>query len=241
MPRNTNLAKVLQLLKGELGLAQTPGVAPYTDVELCVLLENRQRLLASQYDWPFLDLEEDIDIVASVRYYDMPTTFNEDRPMKVVCLYNDVWREVCKGIGAEQYNSLSSGDGGVSVQPQDPIMRWRLRPGDPEQFEVWPVPTVAQTVRFSGQRQPATLRHIPVQDFSFNYTSEFELDDLLVVLYVAAEKMGPKNQELAKLKLALAEERLAKLRGSATINDDMVVLGQARERRPYRYIKPRTS
>lgn len=240
MARNTKLAKVLQILKGELGLAQTPGVSPQIELELYLLLESRQTWLCAEYDWPFMELEEDVDTVAATRYYDMPATFNEDRPIKVEVLYNNVWLCLDYGIGGEQYNSLSSGDG-VVAQPQDPVMRWRLKPGDPTQFETWPIPTIEQVIRFTGQRPPNSLRLTGGQDFSFNTTAKMELDDLLVALFVAAEKMGPKNEALAKVKLSLAEARLTKLRGNAVANGRSIILGQGPGPKKYTYRKPRIS
>src|SRR5688572_21574796 len=187
MPRHTPLAKVLQIFKGECKIALSPGAAPAQDEAFLLLIEQRQQWLAGEYDWPFLESTFDVAVDAADRYGEIPTSLNQDRPFEVEVLWNDRWQPVEKGIGLEEYNVISSGDGGVPIQSQDPIWRWGYKPGDDLEFEVWPIPVTATTLRFKGQRQLTSLRNEAVGGFAFQLAARVDLDSTLVALVAAAE------------------------------------------------------
>jgi len=87
---------------------------------------------------------------------------------------------------------------------------------NPDEFEIWPVPNTAQTFRFVGQRNPRT--------FSSD-SDKCELDDLLIVLFAAAEILAHKEQASAAIVLRRANERLAKLRAGYPTNDTAFKIG----------------
>jgi len=228
--RNQPLAKVHQLLKGELGMALGPGVAPSGDLNLYITIEQRQQWLAGEYDWKFLEKDMDVPVVAAARYAPMPPDLNQDRPFDVSVLWDEVWLDLHYGISNNEYTYLPSGDGGVPAEPSDPICRWDYHSGIGEEFEVWPIPETAQTVRFRGQRQLASLRNDEVGGFGFLLSARVELDDTLVALAAAVSYMSDKDMPGKELKLSLFQQRLAKLRASEPSRVGNFVIGSAYER-----------
>lgn len=218
MPRGTTLAKALAMLKGELGTLTNTSIAPATDLELQLLIDNTQLLLADTYDWPFLNTRSDVAVTAGVldanRFYDFPETLNLERPVKAETLWGNRWHTLDFGIDSEQFNAYSSGDGDVAAVQTDPIARWGWRPDDATQFEVWPLPATSTTVRFSGQRKVDSLATASGGVLTFTQTDILELDDLLVVLFAATDKLARMKKTDASLKQSKAEQRLGMVRAS---------------------------
>lgn len=240
MARGTRLEKVLYALKAELGAALTPGAAPANDDILLTKIERRQELLYTEYSWPFLRDKADVAIVAQARYATLPTTLNFDRPVQAESIHCDVWHPLCYGIGAEEYNAISSGDGDVEAQYQDPVFRWCYKPGDDESFEVWPRPASATTVRFWGQKPLTSLRDAATGGFNFNRVATVDLDDTMIIHLVAYEILLKHDQKEAGVQLKLAEARIARLRGTSPVRHDSFRLGEGTERsQGYYYRKPR--
>jgi len=98
----------------------------------------------------------------------------------------------------------------------DPIQKWQLATNstegsNPDQVEIWPIPVAAQTVRFEGQRNVLTL--------SAN-SDKADLDDLLLVYWVAADYLALRQQPNAALQLKKAMDHLTKLRASYPVDND---------------------
>jgi hypothetical protein len=72
------------------------------------------------------------------------------------------------------------------------------------------VPTVAQTIRFTGQRV--------VQALAVDADTA-DLDDMLIILFVAAERLTRSKQQDAQLKMQLAQRRLQWLRQNYPVPD----------------------
>lgn len=233
MARGTTLANVLLALKGELGFSLTSGVAAASDQELYTLLDNKQKWLSSEYDWPFLKQQGDVSIVAGDRYLNVPTNINFERPVNVTTLWTTFWHPVLFGIGAPEYNALSSGDGGVPVYNLNPVARWDWKPGDPSKFEIWPIPTQNQLVRFTGQAPLTSLKTTGAYD----PTKTFDLDDMMVVFYAAAEKLASMKRQNAQAMLAMAESRFNRIRASYAHRTMPLVLGGGLDR-PYKRVVP---
>ncbi len=221
MARNNTLANVLLMLKGELGYALTPGVATAQDQELYTLIDNKQRWLSSDWSWPFLEKRSDIAVAGGIgsRYQTAPTDINFERPVNVQTLWNTFWRPVIYGIEMPEYNALSSGDGGVPIKQLDPIQRWRWN--SETQIEIWPLPNQAQTLRFIGDRPLTSLKTAGVYDPA----TTLDLDDLMIVLYVAAEKLALMKKANAELKLTMAETHANRVKASYASKRRNVVLG----------------
>ncbi len=202
------MARVLSLLKGEIGYSLVTGVATAADQELYTIIDTKQQWLSSMYDWPFLENRSDVVVNASQRFPTLPTDIIFERSVDVSVAWTNVWLDVIDGIGMSEYNQLSSGDAGIPVQPQDPIQRWRFN--SETAFEVWPVPVTQQVVRFTGQRPLTSL----LTAGAYDPTKTLDLDDMLVMLFAAAEKLSRMKSQDSQLKLTQAQNRLNMLRAS---------------------------
>jgi hypothetical protein len=211
MARGTTLTVLLALLKAELRDAQETN--SYLDTEYGYALANKQKDFALAYDWPFLKHDWDLACGVGSRYLAIPTTDsrsqvvtpNFERPMLVQRKWGQWYEPVCYGIGPEQYNLFEG-----TTKRQDPIQRWQFstnvnESSNADQIEVWPSPNTAQTLRFTGQRTVRTLS---------TGTDTADLDDLLLVYFVAADYLGQREQANAALVLKKANDHLIKLRAS---------------------------
>lgn len=215
MARGTALSTIRSMLKAEIG--EYAGTNTVRDAALNVMLSNKQKWLAVEYSWLFLERRWDLAVTAGSQYIALPTAtagdpetlttaINFDRDVNVDCLFNTRYSPVEQGIGADEYNALNFALG----QSSDPIRRWRLATNPNEtnnanKIEVWPVPVNAQTLRFTGQRTLLAL----VAD-----SDTADLDDLLLVLFCAADILSRGKQADASMKLQMAQRRLQFLRQS---------------------------
>jgi len=216
------------MLKAELGYTLTANVATADDQQLYRLIDNEQKRLAADYDWSFLDKYADVAATVGSRNLNLPlTNIVFERPTLVTRLFNTLWQEIGHGISDAEYNVVNSD---LAVQ-QDPIQRWRLN-SDGTTFEVWPIPSTAQTIRFHGQRPITSLQTAGAYDPA----KALDLDDLLVVLFVAANRLARTKQADAQLTLARAQARLQMLRvsGPALFARDTILGGDAADESPRR-------
>lgn len=237
MARNTTLANALLMLKGEINVSLTSGVAAAMDQHFYTLIDNKQKWLASEYDWPFLKEKKDVSLVGGTRYYTLPTEIIFERMTRVDVLYNQKWEPVDFGIGPEEYNCYSSGDGSVPIAASDPTLKWDWKDGDETQIEVWPIPVAASTLRFSGQRVLTDLKN-----GTSNYVTSqtLDIDDLLVVKFVAADYLSAQDQKNSQLKLAEAEIRLNRIRAVYPQKDEKsraIIFGGGRSNPPIKVNK----
>lgn len=221
MARNTPLSTIRTMLKAEIGKSLTVGTAD--DAILNQVISNKQQWLGCEYDWPFLEDRFDIPIPGGSRYLTFPTIDNEgdtfamnlERPYTVEVFYNNQWQAVFYGIGSTEFNYLNSDQAG---QVQDPIQRWRW--SEESQFEIWPINTTVQIIRFTGQR---------ALDVLSSNSDTADLDDQLIVLAVAAELLARSKQKDAQIKQSLFVERLARLRASYPCRPQGLVFGKSKD------------
>lgn len=193
MATGTALSTLVTMLKGEIGASTTIGTG--TDAELKVLLSNKQKFLAALRDWDNLRLQATVGLLAGVRYATKPS-INFNRPFKVEAKINDFWSQVAYGIGADELNIYDS----EVLETADPIQAWQHY--GLTQFEVWPVPATAQNIRFIGQMNLGAL----VVD-----ADTCTLDDLMLVLFTAADILADANSPGAQRKAANAQTLAASL------------------------------
>jgi hypothetical protein len=224
MSRGSQLSAVRALLFAEL--RESTETNATRDAEFNSALIAKQDDLCIEYDWPFLKRSWDVSVVAGSRYLSLPTadirgitcTPNLERPIVVERLFNTKYVELGYGIGSEQYNYRNSDNN----ERLDPIQRWELVTNtsdatNADQFEIWPRPTTAQTIRFTGQRKPLAIA---------GDTDKFDLDDRLLAYFTAADYLLFRDQANAKLVLAKAQGRLLKLRAGNPAQTDPLVLGK---------------
>ena len=225
MARGTTLANLRALLKSELG--DTQETNDFVDAEYNRLLATEQKNYANMFDWPFLQHRWDISCVAGTRFVALPTSDilsltvspNFERPVLAERYFNTKYWKLDYGITSVQYNWRNSD----LAEALDPIQRWMLVGNVNEtspytnKIEVWPIPVTAQTVRLTGQRDLKAL---------LSDSDTADLDDLLLVYTVAANRLLLRGQSNAQMKLAQAERHLAKLRAGYPTSEEPIVLGR---------------
>jgi len=233
MPRGTTLANLLAMLKAEIGDNATGNTI--RDNELKQLLANKQQLLASTYSFAFLERKWDVVVPVATRYVTIPTTtatgsdfaatgivISMEHQIMVEVFWGTVWLPVEYGVDQMDLSVFNSDIAGRTY-PQ--ILRWRwasnvndTAPTTANQIEVWPVPSVAQTIRITGQRALKALT---------SDSDTADLDDIMLVNFVAADKLTMSGQlENAKLKLAIANQRLTNLKASYPERQERLIMGQ---------------
>lgn len=224
MPRGTLASTVLTMLKAEIG--DYAGTNTIRDAELYQLMSNKQAELVLTYDWSFLVQMWDAPVAAQQQFVTWPTTdidglaavINLDEINKLEVLYNQKYQPMLYGIGSAQYNTFNYV---LLGQTSDPIMRWR-EASDPSdatntnKFEVWPVPTTAQTVRVTAERQPTAITGGSIK---------VDLDDLLITLGVASDVLFYKNPQKAQLVNQRFQAHLRRLGGQSKTSDKTRILG----------------
>lgn len=241
MPRGTPLANIRKMLKAEIGFSQDSSTQ---DAELNMLISTKQKFLAGEFDWPFLTRRWSFTLPAGTRYMAFPTTEDNpaatdgskidfDRPCILEVKYSLRWQEVSYEVEAEEYNFL---DSDRAVMVMNPCQKWRFasninEPTAADQFEIWPIPSQDQSLRFTGQRL--------VQDLDADEKTA-DLDDLLLVYSVAAEKLTRMKQPDAQAKGMLAKERMAQVRGVAPTRNRSIVIGGAHLEKPMKRRVPIT-
>lgn len=227
MGRGTLLSALLTKLKAEVG-DSLDATATGKDSVYAQLLSNKQQWLSTEFSWPFLEHRWDVAMVAGTRYYTLPTipstgdlgptvAINLEHSVKTEVQFGSKWQDVDAGIGSQEFNFIDS-DAGLTL---DPVQRWRLATDSSDaananKFEVWPVPGIATIFRFTGQRAVTDL--VVAGD-------KADLDDMLLVYFVAAELLARANQKDAQLKANLAQQRLIRLRGSYPVRQRKTVIG----------------
>lgn len=228
--RGVALSVIRAKLKAELRDAQETNTL--TDTEYNYAIDSKQRDLCLAYDWEFLKHDWNLSCTSGTRYFNIPTTdtrsatntINFERPVSVNVLWGTLWVPVCYGIGPDEYSVYEG-----TTRTADPILRWRMstdtsEAANADQIEVWPVPNAIQTLRFSGQRDSITLD---------SDADKADLDDLLLVYWVAADYLAMRGQPNAPLVLKKAVDHLTKLRtGYPTRECPPVHLGYKRKFEP---------
>jgi hypothetical protein len=198
--RGTQLQTLAEMLQDEcrLSSATSRGVDHRTYLQR--LIKRVQEELYDDFDWPFMRLkrdEADKTLEAGSRYYDFPTALNPERISAVHVQNGGIWKRLVRGIDTSHYAAYDS-DADVR---SDPVQRWEWYGED--QFEVWPMPASdGDTVRFDGRKKLTVLA---------TEASTADLDDILIVLFCAAEVLAPNNQKDAEVKLQKAQRRLTVL------------------------------
>lgn len=187
MAYGQTLQKLLQDLRAEIGIATAASVSQSENDSLKVLIQRTQEMLYDDHDWKHLSgVWYDATLSAGQRYYSYPSGLNSFRAHRAYAQFGGQWDEIPATFGPQAYNSY---DSDVSTNRSDPpqaIRRYSLT-----EFEIWPIPaTNGITVRFVGMRNLTALTadaHIA------------DLDDRLIVLHAAAERLAgkPRGQALA--------------------------------------------
>lgn len=211
MARRKQFIQLVYDLRAELGRAVDPAAGVSDLPSLKQTIARTYETLYDDYDWPHLAVVTDrVPLNAGQRFYDFPDPVEFDGVEEAVVWYNGQPLKLERGIGFEHYAAFDSD----ADERSDPALRWDVRhTGLREQMEIWPVPASAQQVQFKGK-----IKFKPLVDEA----DVCLLDDNLVVLYAAVELLPRQKSGDAQIKLAAAQQRLAKMKarskgGSTTI------------------------
>ena len=222
MGLGTTLAQATIMLKSQIGASLSVGTAD--DTLYYQKIETKQQWFASMYDWDMLVDSWDATVPVGTsnnspgRFNSFPTTdiygtantINFDRALDAAVLYSLKWCDMGFGIGTDEMNLWNSDLG----QTSNPCMKWDFKKGDRTYFEVWPLGGQVQTVRFTGQRNIATLRTAGVLDT----TKTLTLDDRLVTLAVAVDLLSGMEDQSAKPTAEMLAALWRTLRGAEPKN-----------------------
>jgi len=241
MARGTTLANLRLMLRAEIGQTMSVSSATQGDATLNMKLANTQGLLATMHAWDFLEDEWSVAFATGDRYKTLASLTSLSPAssaagidfggrLTVEVRFNNCWLPVIQGIGAREYNVMDS-DAGLAM---DPIQRWRVATNTTDTtanlIEVWPIPQTAQTLRLTGTRELVALT---------TDASKADLDDMLIVLFTAADILARNEMPDANLVLKKANNLLASLVASDGARDEAIVLGaNLRERATRRRVVP---
>lgn len=220
MPRGTALPDLVASLRAEIRDAQDTDLTTDANVEYIQALAKKQRDLANRHDWTFLEDKWDLTVPAGSRYLAIPTSnirsiasaINFARPVCAYRFFNSLYTRIDYGISVHEMNYQDS-DAGDQL---DAVQRWSIdtNTGDAtnaNQVEVWPIPSTAQKIRFVGQR---TVRALAVA------ADLADLDDDLLVYFVAADYLALRDQTNAVIVQRKAQEHLLLLRASYPVREN---------------------
>lgn len=191
MPVGVTLLNLLNDLKAEANISMNVAHGVQARDAQVYLLRRVQEELYTQHDWPTLAIDRDVALSPGQRYYNFPADIDFAFVNSAVVRNATIWEELCFGIGSDELNTYNSDDDFRTFPPRN----WDYN-GDTGQFEVWPVPSQAGTLRFYGRKK---LRPLAAD------TDTCTLDSTLIVLYAAAEMLARVGSEDAPLKLQKAQ------------------------------------
>jgi hypothetical protein len=215
MARGKQLRQLVNSLRAECGMSMSPAAGEDALASLKEILSRTQEALWDEYDWPFATVYRSIPMQASSRFYDFPSDLPLEGIQKTMIQWGDTMHPFERGISFEDYSSYDSEAGETDQYPVKWDVRWT---GTDEQIEVWPIPSQSDsTMWLEGKRSLPPL--VDESDVAV-------LDDIMIVLYAAAEILARDKVADAAAKLDLAKARFYRVRGRAiTPTGTMTVVG----------------
>jgi hypothetical protein len=237
--RGRTLLDLLDDFRAEARLSLNPAQNAQDREAQVKLLQRTQDDYWEDFDWPHLRVERQVPVQAGQRFYDVPSDLPLDRIEKIEVFSSGIWQALCAEIGPEQYAAWNSDLDQRSFPPR----RWKI--WETEQIEVWPIADRdADTVTLDGMLKFTGIRYLNrlVDD-----DDVADLDNRLIVITAAAERLAASGSKDAGLKQTKATQRYAKLRGGLMPHKRFRLFGTTRpENRSTRaivagaYVQPTT-
>lgn len=196
MARGVTLGEMVTSVRIESGMDPDPALSLNMEPLIKELIRREYERLYEEFDWPFLRIRSDVSLQAGQRYYDIPNNLNLERIERVEYWWGDKWFPLVRGILMDDYN-IHDSDADVRAEP---AMKWDvLYTGSEAQMEIWPVPvTNTPKIRIIGIRNFTPLTTM---------AALCDLDDRMIILFVASEILARKQSPEAATKQAKAVER----------------------------------
>lgn len=199
MARGTQLEILRVMLRNELRMGSDPALSPQYIESLDQALRAAQEDLYDRFQWDFAVMTVRLTLTADVSVYSLPSNLNPDSIVTVAVRWQNIWRNVPRGIDVIPEHRHSDTD---LVYKDDPIRRWDwAHDGADRVFSVWPTPTQEQLVAIVGKKKLPPLMADADQAM---------MDDWAIV-YLAASNKALDEKERAKF-AQMAANRVATLR-----------------------------
>lgn len=216
------LGNLIDQLRNECGDSVSPAQGAAELPALIHLLNRVQETLYDDFTWEHLKIWRDHAMQAAERYYSFDPDLSFERIVEAFANYSNAWLPLTYGIRATDYNSSNPDTGSMT----DPPLRWAHYENN--QFEIWPTPSGQQAirVRFYGIKR--------LQKMS-NLSDRAIIDDTLIVLVAASERLMRSKQADAVAKQGMAQKRLNTLRGRSLKTTSFTINGGLRDRNWHDY------
>lgn len=221
MARNRTLDQVVQATLAEAGLPARDTPGRNMDDQVVQTVRRVYERLHGDHTWRHLILQRDIQLAAGQRYYSWPFDLDPDRTGRVWTLEDsqDHWREVCYGIGPEEWNHYNP-ERDERADPVRAWQRWTLQREDGDMVEVWPLPASnSGLLRLEGMPYPKRL---------VRGNDTVDLDDQMIALFAAGELLTRHNSADAEIKLQHALARQNSLQSQQNASDPVFSMNRSR-------------
>jgi len=228
MARGTTLVRLLDMLRVTAGLSLNPAHNDNDRPAQVHMLQMEQERLWADFDWPHLRIERQIPIQAGQRYYDTPEEIHVDRLETIEFFSDGAWRPLDAGIRAEHYVAFNSD----LDERSWPTRRWKIH--EDEDVELWPI---SDQNGVEATRE-GYLKFIGIRNLNplVDETDRCDLDDQMLVNYVAAAILAKDGSKDAQLKLQAANTRYARLRGNMSPRQTFRLFGNDEPKRSGRIV-----
>lgn len=180
----------------EAGISTGSSHAVQKTERLNHLINRVERVTYAMDDWPTLEIEEEVSVVANAQFVTLPTNMTFAMINDVWVAYGNQWLKLTHGIGIAER----------SIYPDtaraSPTMRWEIRAPGNVDFEVWPISAQAETLRFIGMQKLGGM----LKD---DDTCVIDAD--VLVLRCAAELLAKEDKSDAGIKMETAKALTATL------------------------------
>jgi hypothetical protein len=222
--RRRQFIQLLDDLRDELDINSDPAVGSSATPSLKRIIKRVYQTLYDAYDWPHLrQIFDRITLNIGQRYYDFPDDMDYDNLEESKVWWGGQPHDLSRGIGFAQYAVCDS----ESDIRSDPVTHWDVRKvGNKEMIEVWPIPSgTGQALQFKGKTKFRPL--VDEADLCL-------IDDELVLLFAAAEKLPAKKRGDINLKIAAAQARLGVVKARSQGGSSSFRMGLSGAPRPYK-------
>ena len=223
MARGTQFAQLVYMLRAKLRRSTNVAVGVDDLPELKQAINTSYAMCWAKFDWPFLcQYSAPLQLNQGQKLYALPSGVTYDRIKDIAIFYSGIPQRIERGIHFEDYALFNADTGAYS----DPVLKWDIRYGSAsqEQLEVWPVP--------SSQAQQLQIFSYVASPYLINDSDLCMLDDLLVVLYAAADLFALDESEprvglppAAQATKAEADAYFASLTANATTARRTIAIG----------------
>src|SRR5262245_45430129 len=186
--RGTTLSEMVRKFRLETGQSMQFAQGQQTREHVKQLLDRVQEQQYNDFDWPFLRVYREENIMVGETRYSWPDDLFVEDVRQLWDTYGSQFLPIGYGISEEDRNALGPDN------RSDPLMRWMIV--DDRQYEVWPTPASARTLRIYGYRAYQPLK----ED-----ADRCILDDNLIILFAAAEWLARNKMADAQAKLQAAQ------------------------------------